>query len=75
MKTTIRVNNKIHNVEIINGQQYIDGKTVDEFMDELDPLTLIDFANVGRAALIDSSKGTKTHGYQKMMDRFSIMRG
>lgn len=69
-KTTVVIGGKKHIAEIRDGVQYIDGMTVDKFMDTLDPLTLIDFMNVGIAHVHDVVDGKKSHNYQGMMDHF-----
>jgi CxxC motif-containing protein len=73
-KTTIRISGKEYSVAVIGGQRYIDGKTVEEFMKELDPLTIFELAQIGKMAITDEIKGTKPRKYQKMMDRFNLMK-
>ena len=69
---TIKVNGNTYNVEVRNGQRYIDGMTVEEFTATLDSITVAELAAVGQRAIVDEKKGTKNGGYQKMMDRFHI---
>jgi hypothetical protein len=73
-KGTIRINGKKYKVEVVNGQRYIDGMTVEAFVDQLDKITQIELAEVGQQAIIDEKKGTKNGGYQKMMDRNHIIK-
>lgn len=72
VKGKIRLSGKEHEVKIIAGKRYIDGMTVDEFMETLDPITLMELAEVGRQTLIDEKSGTKPQNYQKIMDGFYI---
>ena len=69
-KATVVICGKKHAVEVRNGIRYIDDMTVDEFLKTLDPLTIIDFANVGIAKVHDVVAGKKIHNYQGMMDHF-----
>jgi hypothetical protein len=69
-KTTIVISGKKHEVEIRDGVRYVDGMTIDKFIDSVDPLTLIDLANVGKAHVNDIVAGEKIHNYQGMMDFF-----
>jgi hypothetical protein len=70
----IKLNGKTYDGEVRNGQRYIDGIPASEFVDSLDAITVAELAVVGQQALVDEKKGTKNGGYQKMMDRFHIIK-
>jgi hypothetical protein len=70
----IKISGREYKVEVINGKRFIDGMPIDDFLKTIDPLTMIDLANTGFAAVHDEIKGTKPRKYQKMMDCFNLMR-
>ena len=57
---TIKVNGNTYNVEVRNGQRYIDGMTVEEFTATLDSITVAELAAVGqrdmRSNALDAAK-------------------
>ncbi len=67
-KTYITINGKKYPVRVIAGIRYINDKTIDEFLEGLDPITICELAEVGYQAVIDEKRGTKPRKYQKMMD-------
>lgn len=73
-KAEIKLNGKTHTVEVIAGQRYIDGKTIEEFIKTVDIVTLQELAIVGKQALVDEKRGTKPRKYQKIMDCFHIQK-
>jgi hypothetical protein len=68
----IRLNGKVYKCEHRNGIRYIDGKTSDEFIKDLDPITLFELAVIGRQWLTDivTGIGLKEVSYQRMADEF-----
>ena len=68
MKDKVRINGIEHEVEVIGGVRYIDGITVDKWLEKANILELQDICKIGQQALIDEQKGTKPRGYQKMMN-------
>lgn len=73
-KTQVTINGKKYSVKIIAGVRYINGKTIDEFLEGLDPITVCELAEVGYQAVIDERWGTKPCKYQKMMDRSYLIK-
>ncbi len=73
-KSHITLNGKKYPVEIVAGERFIDNKTVSEFVEELDPITICELAEVGYQAVIDEINETKPKGYQKMMDRAYLIK-
>jgi len=55
----VDINGKKYNVEVRNGERFIDGKTVEEFMKTLDENTVQRAARVGRMAIKDELGSTK----------------
>lgn len=51
-KGTVRIEGKTYSCEVINGERFIDGKPIDEFMETLHPQTVEDMAVIGKHALI-----------------------
>lgn len=43
------LNGKKYFCYTVNGRQFVEGKTVDEFLDTLDPISLCDLAKIGIA--------------------------
>lgn len=66
-KGQIRVAGQTYECEIIDGARYIDGKTVEEFYQSLDPITRMKFALLG-AATIDCEKQGVDIPKQKTLD-------
>lgn len=66
-KGQIRVAGRTYECEVIDGVRYIDGKTVEEFYQSLDPITRMKFALLGATA-IDSEKQGVDIPKQKTMD-------
>lgn len=66
-KGQIRVAGRTYECEVINGVRYIDGKTVEEFYQSLDPITRMKFALLGAAA-IDCEKQGVDIPKQKTLD-------
>lgn len=73
-KVNITIAGKEYEAERLFGKVYIDGKPLDEFMETLDPLALIDCANIGIMAVNDEIRGTKPRKYQSTMNAFTKMR-
>ena len=73
-KSYIKLNGKKYSVRKFNGKIWIEGKKLDEFLDELDPITLMELSRLGQIAIIDEIRGTKPHNYQKMMDRSYLIK-
>lgn len=73
-KATIVISGKKHTVEMINGERFVDGKPIDEFVDSLSPLELVEMCKVGMQAIRDEIKGTQPRSYQKMADDYFLMR-
>lgn len=70
-KGTVRIGGKSYPVEVVNGERFIDGKTVDEFMKSLSVDEVMDMAQIGHAALKDEKAGTvgeQPRKYQSMSD-------
>jgi len=55
----VKINGKVYNAEIINGKQYIDGKTVDEFLRDIPQYELVDLAILGGIVIKDLSRKQK----------------
>lgn len=66
-KGQIRVVGRTYECEVINGVRYIDGKTVEEFYQSLDPITRMKFALLGATA-IDCEKQGVDIPMQKTLD-------
>ena len=66
MTAEITINGKKYQTEVISGKRYIDGKTVDEFLESLDGFSIADLALIGKQALVDEKRGTKPRKYQKI---------
>lgn len=50
---------KSYECEVINGERFIEGKTVHEFFKTLSPSQQIKFARIGKMALEDEARGIK----------------
>lgn len=66
-KGQICIAGRTYECEVINGVRYIDGKTVEEFYQSLDPITRMKFALLG-AAVIDCEKQGIDIPKQKTLD-------
>ena len=73
-KATVVLGGKKHTVEIMNGERFVDGKPIDEFIDNCDPILLVELCRIGMQALRDEQRGTKPRSYQKMADDYFLMR-
>lgn len=56
-KSVVNIGGQNYEVEVKNGIRYIDGKTVDEFLETLDTETLLKASRVGKMAIDDEIKG------------------
>ncbi len=70
----VTINGKKYPVKVIAGKRYINNKPVDEFVEELDPITICELAEVGYQAITDEIRGTKPKKYQKMLDRSYLIK-
>lgn len=59
MKGKVNIDGIEYDVEVKNGERFIDGKTIDEFIKILSENQLLRAANVGIMALKDEKKGIK----------------
>jgi len=64
----IKINGKSYSVEVINGEQFIEGKTVDEFLKTLPSTDLIDLMKLGGLVVEKEIIGKGTIKKQKFMD-------
>lgn len=62
---------KEYDVAVINGERFIDGKTVEEFMKTLTPDELTKSAIIGIEALRDERKGLKVKRLVKMAENLT----
>lgn len=67
----VRILGKIYACTVINGERFIDGKTVEKFMQTLPLETVAQFAVLGCIALSDEKQGRKRKNgaYQKFIDQ------
>lgn len=74
-KGTVTIDGKTYNCEVVNGERFIDGKTVDEFMKSLPTDTIQRLAQVGEKALIDEKqcKKNQENGYQEMLSELEFL--
>jgi len=61
MKSKITIAGKTYRVEINNGERFIDGWTVEQFMEKLGAEAIEQCAIVGHRALQDEINGTATN--------------
>jgi hypothetical protein len=68
MKTGVmKLKGKDYNVSVDEkGKCFIEGKTVDEFINSLDALTLCDFVKLGGQVFKDLQSGEKKESYQRL---------
>ncbi|MDD5006470.1 MAG: hypothetical protein PHS93_09535 [Candidatus Omnitrophica bacterium] len=65
-KGLVSIGGRKYDCEVIDGERFIDGKTVDEFLKTLDPLTLCDMAIVGFNAVKNEIQNKPRGGHQKL---------
>ena len=63
---TIKLNGKIYRVDVENGIRYIDGKTLDQFVETLDAVSLVDCAKVGIQVVRDILEDNHEKTYQQV---------
>jgi hypothetical protein len=66
-KATIKIDGVEYTCEVKNGVRYVDGKTVDSFLESLqNPKTIVRLAQIGDQALKDEAEGRNDefHNYQ-----------
>ena len=59
-KGTVFIGGKNYPCEVINGERFIDGKTVEQFFATLGPNEVSDLAEIGRRALANEAEGIVT---------------
>jgi hypothetical protein len=67
MKGIVRINGRQYKCEVINGERFIDGKAVADFLADQDEQTMSDMAIVGKQALADE-KSNQLGGLQNLAD-------
>lgn len=72
-KGEIWIDGKKYSCEVINGERFIDGKTVNEFMRALPVETLVRLAKVGKKALQDEKQGNLDTDYQGDLSQMEFL--
>ncbi len=67
-KGKVRISGKEYDCEVIDGERFINGQTVEVFLASLDVETKKDMASVGRKALADEQKNGHLGGLQGLAD-------
>jgi len=70
----VTINGKKYPTTVDRGERFINGLSVEDFIATLDLETVAELSIVGQRALIDEKRGTKPRSYQKMMDRFFMVK-
>ena len=65
---TVRIGDKDYFAEVINGECFIDGKSVDEFLEILSPDLVMRFNKLGKRIVQDKALGIKRE--RGWMDKF-----